>query len=424
VSFTRIASRALGAAAVVLAAAPRLAAAVQISADVQRPADVQAASPSSRERLEDFDAFRRAIETSYAYPGDLGAWKARIAMLRERAARAANDDDFIQVLEDAIDLLHDDHVTLSRRSRRSPRRVPEEADVWARFEGGAARIEAVRVASDADVAGLQPGQAVARIQGVAIERAVAARLGGTEASPAARDWALRHLLAGPRQGEFRVELAPGERTVRIEHRAVASAEPAALARRIGESRDIGYLRLRFGAEPGVALQLDQGLAALEGHRALILDLRATDGPETGPEMRAVLARFAAAPGVWQVRVARDGHRVEDRVVPALERAARRPLVILVDRWTAGAAEALAIGLRAVAHATLIGTPMAGLRGVLHSARLPHSGVLVRYPGERAHAPDGTPRERAMPDVPVDLSAPSGGPGDPILYQALKRLEQP
>jgi len=26
-------------------------------------------------------------------------------------------------------------------------------------------------------------------------------------------------------------------------------------------------------------------------------------------------------------------------------------------------------------------------------------------------------------VLVDLAAPSGGPGDPILYQALKRLER-
>jgi len=30
---------------------------------------------------------------------------------------------------------------------------------------------------------------------------------------------------------------------------------------------------------------------------------------------------------------------------------------------------------------------------------------------------------ARPHVSVDLSAPSGGPGDPILYQALKLLER-
>ena len=37
-------------------------------------------------------------------------------------------------------------------------------------------------------------------------------------------------------------------------------------------------------------------------------------------------------------------------------------------------------------------------------------------------PDGTPRESLQPDIAVDLAAPKGGPGDPILYQALKLLE--
>jgi hypothetical protein len=29
----------------------------------------------------------------------------------------------------------------------------------------------------------------------------------------------------------------------------------------------------------------------------------------------------------------------------------------------------------------------------------------------------------VPDVLVDLSAPKGGPGDPILYQGLKMMEK-
>jgi hypothetical protein len=101
-----------------------------------------------------------------------------------------------------------------------------------------------------------------------------------------------------------------------------------------------------------------------------------------------------------------------------------PLVVLVDRWTEGEAESLAVGLRAVADAELIGTPMAMLRGVNGSVRLPHSGIVAHFPVQRAYAPDGTAREEARPDVTVDLAAPSGGPGDPILYQALKRLERP
>jgi hypothetical protein len=36
--------------------------------------------------------------------------------------------------------------------------------------------------------------------------------------------------------------------------------------------------------------------------------------------------------------------------------------------------------------------------------------------------NGTAREAVRPTLAVDLAAPSGGPGDPILYQGLKFLE--
>ena len=381
------------------------------------------AAPIGREeRLQDFDALRAAIERSYAYPESLGAWRAGIDRWRARAARARDDGQFVAALEGALDLLRDDQATLSRRGVHSARRLPQESDVWVRFVDGVARIEAVRVASDADMAGVQPGMSVTRIEGIDVARAVDARLDGDSADPRARDWALRQLLAGPRRGSYTLELAPGDRTVVVQHAKAEPPGPAALARRVGDERDVGYLRLRFGAEPSVVRQLDAGLAALDGVRALVLDLRDTAGPRNDGEMLATLTRFAHEAGVWRVRSARSGERTADRVVPSAH-AIRVPLVVLVDRWTQGAAESLALGLRAVSAATLIGTPMAMLRGVAANVRLPHSGIVARFAMERAHAPDGSPREDARPDVPVDLAAPSGGPGDPILYQALKRLER-
>jgi hypothetical protein len=44
---------------------------------------------------------------------------------------------------------------------------------------------------------------------------------------------------------------------------------------------------------------------------------------------------------------------------------------------------------------------------------------VRFPVERTLLDDGRPRESLRPQVLVDMAQPSGGPGDPILYQALK-----
>jgi hypothetical protein len=35
-----------------------------------------------------------------------------------------------------------------------------------------------------------------------------------------------------------------------------------------------------------------------------------------------------------------------------------------------------------------------------------------------------PRESLRPEIPVDLAAPSAGPRDPVLYQALKAFEIP
>ena len=54
--------------------------------------------------------------------------------------------------------------------------------------------------------------------------------------------------------------------------------------------------------------------------------------------------------------------------------------------------------------------------------LAHSGFHVSFPGIRVLHVNGTPRETLRPDVEVDLAKPSGGPGDPILYQGLKTLE--
>jgi hypothetical protein len=67
--------------------------------------------------------------------------------------------------------------------------------------------------------------------------------------------------------------------------------------------------------------------------------------------------------------------------------------------------------------------MAGLRGEAKEVRLQNSAARVRFPGEKVFLPDGSPRESLRPEVLVDLSAPQGGPGDPILYQGLKLLER-
>ena len=55
--------------------------------------------------------------------------------------------------------------------------------------------------------------------------------------------------------------------------------------------------------------------------------------------------------------------------------------------------------------------------------LAHTGIALRYPAQKTFLVDGAPRDSLRPDLLVDLAAPLGGAGDPILYQALKLLEK-
>lgn len=376
---------------------------------------------TAKQRAEDFDAAWSAIDRGYAYfERNRPSWRRARAAWRPRALAAKTRDDFVRALEKALEQLHDDHVALSERSIDS-RRVPADVDIWARWRDGAAVVEAVRTFGDADAAGLTPGARITRIGDVPVRRLLRA------SSAAERDWALRHALAGPRNGPLRLEVVQqgGSRTVEIERTMGKPANgPPLIGRRMGEQRDIGYIRIKQAwGDPQLFRQFDGALNYLKDTRALILDLRELSGPGSRAATLDILGRFAAGPAPWQVRQGRGADRVTDTVSPAKGFSYRAPLVVLVDRWTAGEAEALAAGLAAVAKARIVGTPMAGLRGELRHAKLPNSGLVVSYPAERTFLVDGTPRELLRPHVAIDLAAPSGGPGDPILYQALKLLER-
>lgn len=382
---------------------------------------------SPRQQAEDFDAAWRAIDQGYAYfDAGRGAWRKAREAWRPRAERARTRDEFVAALEGALAALRDDHVSLSERSRASPRRVPMDTDIWAGWRRGQAVVEAVRTFGDADVAGLRPGLTVLRIDGVPVakasERWLASRAG---AGAQDRDWALRRALAGPRAGPVRIEASGegGTRVFDIVRADTAPAHgPAFTARRVGEQRDLGYLRLRNGfSDPALAGQFAGAMSHFKDTRGLILDLRDVTGQGARRVTEAILGHFVTAPTPWQLRGEGAAKRA-DSVSPNGEPPYRAPVVVLVDRWTAGEGEALAAGLAAVARARLLGTPMAGLRGELREVALPHSGIVLRFPGERTYHVDGTPREKLRPHVAVDLAAPSGGPGDPILYQALKLFE--
>jgi carboxyl-terminal processing protease len=389
------------------------------------------AAPASTGGAADFDALWRAIDEGYAYLERGQDWSSASARWRPRAAAARTREDLVAALEGAIAELNDEHVTLDAHRPGSLRPVPTATDLWGEWIGGQAMISAVRAGSIADVAGAVPGMRVTSIQSKPVEQAVRGMLRrNRQADPRARDWALRRLVAGPWTGTLAIEAEFAGRVRRLaiaREDVPAAGTPPLIARRIGEDRDLGYLRVKNNlGDAGLVPHFDAALQQLKSTRGLILDLRETQSGGSAEVARALLGRFVTARSPWIVRAPRGTKRSAD--VPVEQVSPRGPFayaartVVLVDRWTAGEGESLAIGLEVAAKATLVGTEMAGLRGDIRELRLPGSGIVLRYPAARVFHANGTPREVVRPAVPVDIVSPSGGPGDPILYQALKLLE--
>lgn len=378
----------------------------------------------------DFDALWRAIDDRYAYLESRQDWRATGNRWRPRAAAARTREELLAALEGAVSELNDEHVTLDAHLPASPRPVPMATDLWAEWVGREATITAVRAGSVADVAGAVPGMRVRSIQSVAVDRAVRALLRGSrQADPRARDWALRRLLAGPWTGTLAIEAEAEGRPQRLAIERLdlpPAGTPPIVARRVGEDRALAYLRLKNNlGDPGLVQHFDAALQQLRSARALILDLRETQSGGSLEVARALLGRFVSAESAWLVRAPRGagpGAGTAERVAPRGPFAYAGRILVLVDRWTAAEGESLAVGLEAAAGATLVGTPMAGLRGETAELRLPASGIVLRYPDARVLTAGGAPRESVKPAVTVDIVKPSGGPGDPILYQALKLLE--
>jgi carboxyl-terminal processing protease len=304
------------------------------------------------------------------------------------------------------------------------RRIPYELDIWPRWQDGRMTIESVRTFADADIAGLHAGQVVMRVDGVAVDAGVHRMLGAGASVPDI-EWALRHLIAGPRVGSQKLEVREAGRiaVVALERTKPApSTVPPLIARRMGMAeRDIGYIRVRIGAANDLAHQFAGGLASLANPRALIVDLRETAGPGDRATTLAILSRFAKTESPWQVRQPQGGARITDTVQPA-GGAFAGPVALLVDRWTAGEGEALAAGIASITRGQIVGTAMAGMRGELREVALP-GGLTLRFPSERTFTPAGIARESVAPNDAVNLAAPAGGPGDPILYRALKLFER-
>ena len=101
-----------------------------------------------------------------------------------------------------------------------------------------------------------------------------------------------------------------------------------------------------------------------------------------------------------------------------------PVVVLVDHWTGGRGEGVAVGLGGMNRTRTVGTAMARLLGATDSVLLPNSRIHIHYPAEKLFHVNGKPRETFLPTVSIDLlSSAALRSEDPILQSGIDILNR-
>ena len=198
--------------------------------------------------------------------------------------------------------------------------------------------------------------------------------------------------------------------------------PTVTSRMLGQG--IGYIRLdsfgeRSDEEIGAALRRLKPL----GMRALVFDLRGNPGGYFNAAID-IASRFIDHGPVVYTRD-RDGVRVPVPSVPAKRLSPRVPLAVLVDRWSASAAEIVAAAIQDDGAGVLIGQPTYGKALVQTINPIPDGSALL-VTTHHYYTPLGKDisHRGVMPNIPFDPHARTATGQDASIQRAVAWLNDP
>lgn len=354
--------------------------------------------------VQDFDELWRTVGERYCYFSEKRTdWDKVRALYRPMAIAAQDEDAFAEVVRLVLAELYDAHTHLGDPLDGMPR--------WPLYdllgEGTAGEVRIVAVADDsaASRAGLTTGLRVTAIEGRPIKNCVEALMPRclTRRDPAAQAYAINVALAG-RRGQPRLLTVEDERGASRE--VALPLGPSTSRPDLEHSRmpeGYGHIVIRSFADTATVAAFDTALEQLRDAPGLILDMRSNGGGNTSVA-RPMMGRFITRTMPYAQMRRREGAGLggfwTEWVEPRGPFTYEKPVVVLTSHWSASMAEGFPMGMRAIGHATIVGTRMMGLGAAVFPITLDRTGLRAQYSGEPVYDIHGQPRDALVPDVVV------------------------
>lgn len=360
---------------------------------------------------KDFAYYWNTIKENFAYfDTQKTDWDQVKRMYQPVADTISGNSSFIRFLETLNNELYNGHVSLNTNLASSNRLIPTGADIWVAYQQPHYVITAIRKGFNADLCGLKAGMRIIRYNGMPVDSAVRKFLPRSVATADDRmhAYAANMLLAGTRDSKRSITvIANGvEQTFFPDSTAnrTEAGYPSLLERRLLAPR-IGYIKINNSlGDFGLIKAFDQALDGLWETKGLIIDLRETPSGGNTTVARAIMSRFITTEMPYQKHSLPQEEkefgvkRSWVELVSARGKTYKKPVVILVNRWTGSMGEGMAVGFDGMKRGQVVGDKMAGLLGAIYSFTLPETKIGFSIPAEKLFHVDGSPRENFVPGV--------------------------
>jgi C-terminal processing protease CtpA/Prc len=365
---------------------------------------------------KDFDYYWKTVDDNFAY-FDIQKtnWGKVKTIYQPLVDTITGTRAFVQLLETINNELYNGHISLNTNLPSSNRLIPTGADLWVKYQGKQYIITAIREGFGAERSGLKAGLRITHVNGEPMDSAVQYFLPKSVSLHDERmyEYAANMLLAGRHNitRSITAQWNDQEKTYYPDssiYKTIPNDSKILEYRKL-PSR-IGYIKVNNSlGNDDLIKAFDDALDSLWNTKGLVIDLRETPSGGNTTVARAIMSRFIEKEMPYQ-KHSLPGEEKQYGVkrswielVSPRGKIYKKPLVLLVNRWTGSMGEGIAIGFDGMKRAWIVGEEMAGLLGAIYSFTLPETNFGFSIPAEKLFHVNGTPREDFMPSVLVSGS---------------------
>ncbi|MDD4971676.1 MAG: S41 family peptidase [Paludibacter sp.] len=359
---------------------------------------------------KDFNEFWTIVNENYAYlEVQQINWNKVNEIYKPKVANIHNRNEFVSLLENVVNELHNGHISLNTNLNSSNRIIPSGSDLFVQKVGNTYLITDIRMDHPSQKCGLKPGMQVTKFNGKKIDELLPAFLPKYTHTYNAEmlDYALNMLFAGTHDKKRVITVLENgrEKEYQPDDTNIPPQKINLLDFKIMND-NTGYIKINNSlGHDELIPAFDKALDSLSHTGKLIIDLSETPGGGTSAIARAILGRFIGKELPYQKHDCLETKykikRSWTEYVTPRKATYNQELIILVGHWTGSMGEGMAIGFDGMERAKIVGTRMAGLIGAIDKFQLTETNIGFQIPTERVYHINGMPREDFKPGYLTD-----------------------